>query len=445
MDNEDETARRRRSANAGETDRVRWTDPAQLSPAWDGRAERSVRFIPRGARVLDLGCGAMALERFLPAGCEYIPCDLVARDARTIVCDFNSGEFPQADCDIAVALGVLEYLQDVPAFLARLRAIGRPVVLSYNLAGEGPEDRRALGWINDYPRAEFAKLLKAAGFANVAGVEVGPGQVVVRAEPPAAPLRPEKTVWAISYFTAGNFGDRLGVQLLNQVLPAHAVVRHVSLQFIDQLPEGRPDLLVLGLGNSLDRKFVSDHLLAALDRAACSIGIFGTQYRDVLPTAALAPVLDRLEHWYARSEEDAFLYGRGRGNLDHLGDWMIDAFAMARPVVDETLEIRPSDLLGQPLDRTIARIQLYKRVTSPRLHPLLCALTSAEEVAYAEQREFEGAGESGKFRSMLMDVFGRDLPPNRLWPVDRGAVLAYKAQVKHRMQAMQEHIAGLLA
>lgn len=445
MGDNDEIERRRAAALAGGTDHVRWADPTNLSPAWDERARFAADLVPRAARVLDLGCGAMALERFLPPGCEYIPCDLVARDARTIVCDFNAGEFPKVECDLVVALGVLEYMVDAPAFLRRLFEFGKPLVLSYNPAGEGPRDRRANGWVNDYTRPQFGDLLRAAGFKRAVAFELGAGQILIRTDPASAPRRAEKTVWAVSYFTAGNFGDRLGVQLLNQVLPANAVVQNVSLKFLDRLPEGAPDLLILGLGNSLFDPLVNDRLLALLDRAPRSIGVFGTQYRDTLPKARLDPVLDRLERWYARSEEDALMYGRGRDNVRHLGDWLVDAFPMARPSLDETLEIRASDVSGTPLDRVISRIQLYKRVTSGRLHPLLCALTSAEEVAYAEQTELPGAGPSGKFRSLLLDVFGRELPQQRLWPVDRAAVIAYKEKVKANIAALREDIEGLLA
>jgi hypothetical protein len=136
-------------ALAQKTDRTRWSDPAALEPAWDARAELAANFIPAGAHVLDLGCGIMSLQRFLPYGCSYRGCDLVARDPQTIICDFNMGEFPTdaaADADILSVLGVLEYIADAEAFFAHLRAASCDVVLSYCAVDlSGSIDRAALG------------------------------------------------------------------------------------------------------------------------------------------------------------------------------------------------------------------------------------------------------------------------------------------------------------
>src|SRR5262249_11209127 len=76
----DEVERRKAVIAGHASDRTRWADPGQLEAAWEPRAKLAARFVPAGARVLDIGCGAMALERHLPAGCSYQPCDLVARD-----------------------------------------------------------------------------------------------------------------------------------------------------------------------------------------------------------------------------------------------------------------------------------------------------------------------------------------------------------------------------
>lgn len=445
MDLESELDRRRATVARQETDRIRWSDPSALETSWTARAEIAAGFIPRGARVLDLGCGAMALERFLPEGCVYIPCDLVARDDRTIVCDFNGGEFPDdVACDVVVALGVLEYLTDVPGFLKRMRALDAPTVLTYNLGGEGPADRAALGWINAYRRPDLPGLLTGAGFTRAVGRPLSPSELMMRLEPDAPPRVAEREVWVLSASNHGNFGDRLGVHLLSQVLPPHAVVRHFMLDPLDAPPEGAPDLLIVGIGNSLYGELLSDELIALVERAPAAIGIFGTQYRETLPTGQLHRLVDALDIWFARYEEDVLLYGQGRPNVRHLGDWLIDAFPMAQATSDVPLTIGKEVLGNEPLDRTIERIQRHVEVTSSRLHPLLCALTSAQRVAYAEQREFDSINISGKFRSMLMDVFGRDMPADQLWSVDRSAVIAYKTRVRANIDALRRQIVTLL-
>ncbi|HEY3947980.1 hypothetical protein [Phenylobacterium sp.] len=443
-----EAGRRKAVIDKGETDRARWTDPAQLDPAWDGRAALAAQHIPRGATVLDLGCGAMALERVLPEGCRYIPCDLAQRDERTIVCDFNAGEFPAGvAADLVTVLGVVEYLYDAPAFLKRLRGLGRTVVMSYCVAGgRGPADRRALGWVNDFTQDQLIGLLSAAGFARITGREINPGQFLLRLTTEPVRVTPERDVWVVSYASLPNFGDRLGVQLLPSLLPDNARVTHVDLGALDAAPTGKPDLMILGLGNSLFQPLLTDELSRLIDRAGRTVGVFGTQYRASLDAARLGAVLDRLESWWARSEEDLLLYGAGRANMRHLGDWLIEAFPLARWTRDETLEVGAEALSDAPLDRLIARYQQSRRVVSPRLHPLLCAMTAAEEVAYVEQVGADGGeASSGKFRSLLLDLFGRDLPERQMIPVERDAVRIYKAKVRRNVEALRAELSRILA
>jgi hypothetical protein len=82
-----------------------------LEASRDRRAELAAQFIPSGSRVLDLRCGDMSLQRFLPHGCNYRGCDLAVRDAQAIGRDVSTGQFPTepaTDADIIVALGLLE-------------------------------------------------------------------------------------------------------------------------------------------------------------------------------------------------------------------------------------------------------------------------------------------------------------------------------------------------
>ena len=77
--------------------------------------------------------------------------------------------------------------------------------------------------------------------------------------------------------------------------------------------------------------------------------------------------------------------------------------------------------------------------------PLLCALTAAELVAYTEQPSPQMPGVvSGKFRSLLIDIFGRSYPEKRFFMVDRDAVARYKARVHRNVATVGERIDAIL-
>ena len=116
---------------------------------------------------------------------------------------------------------------------------------------------------------------------------------------------------------------------------------------------------------------------------------------------------------------------------------------MRLPAKAGTLKVGDEIWKDLPLDRTIQQIQQYRRVVSTRLHPLLCALTSAQEVAYSEQPD-AGGRPSGKFRSMLLDVFGREYPESDLFEVDKDAVRSYKTFVRNNLRELERRIAVLL-
>jgi len=418
-------------AIARKTDTARWSDPAALEAAWDARARLAANFISAGTRVLDLGCGKMSLRNFLPFGCSYQGCDLVARDGQTVVCDFNKGEFPTeaaANADVISMLGVLEYITDADTLFTHLRSAGRDVVLSYCATDlSATLDRASLGWLNGFSFVDLAELFDRHGFAIACTQLVDTIQILMRLTPVErrASINPG-SVAVISYNDVGNFGDRLGYHMINTLLPSDATVHHLTFQTLARAHDSY-DLVVLGIGNSIYQPVITDALLDVMMRGKARVGIFGTQYREVLPRAAIDRVIDRLDMWFARYEDDVLMYGRGRTNVMHLGDWLIDQFPLSQPTDDGQLNIGDEIWQDLPLDRTIQQIQRFKKVFSSRLHPLLCALTSAEAVSYTEQ---PAAGiVSGKFRSMLIDIFGRTYPENEFFAVDREAVARYKQRV----------------
>jgi len=262
---------------------------------------------------------------------------------------------------------------------------------------------------------------------------------------------PVKRVLVLSYFGTTNFGDRLGYHVLNSLLPAHAEVTYANLYRWDAA-DLEPDLVILGIGNSLlPADALNAGLISLLARVPHSIGIFGTQYRSCFrsgPTAeGLARILDTLTTWWARYQDDIALFGGARSNVRHLGDWLMAAFPLASPTLERGLTIpKEFALENMPLDRAIQRIQAYAAVDSARLHPLLCALTSAREVLYREQRDLPNSEEpSGKFASLLRDVFGREYEEGKAFRVDRAAVIDYKRTVERNIDSLRDQLRALLA
>jgi methyltransferase family protein len=155
------------------TDRARWTDAASLDPEWDRRAEFVSRMIRPGTKVLDLGCGRMSLRQFLPNGCSYVGCDFIARDAETIVCNLNIGEFPDSAAAVAnviTMLGLLEYILDVPKLLRRVAGYGKEVIFSYHPTGSFRRRiraRRRVGWVSDLSWRRVDDIIVNIGYRLV--------------------------------------------------------------------------------------------------------------------------------------------------------------------------------------------------------------------------------------------------------------------------------------
>lgn len=427
----------------------RRSNPEAREPAADRCAAFAAHFIADGARVLDLGCGRMALPQFLPNGCSYQSCDLVARDSSTIVCDFNAGEFPEAaaaGADVIVMLGALEHIVDVDAFLASLQRSKRDVVLSYCPTDfSGAIDRPSQGWINHFSLHDLAVLLDRFGLRIERADRVDDVQILMKLRQSSRPAPlPPCSVAVVSYFDIGNFGDRLGYHIVNSLIPAEADVHHLTFRTLQEAQQSY-DLVVLGIGNSIFKELLNDDLLNVVKSGKAAIGIFGTQYRELTSRPAMNRLLDRLDTWFARYEEDVLQFGRGRTNVIHLGDWLISQFPMVKAFDDAPLQIGDEILSELPLDRTIQKIQRHKTVYSTRLHPLLCALTSAELVAYAEQPRPDMPNVvSGKFRSMLIDIFGRTFPEKKFFTVDREAVKRYKSRVHANVALVAQRIEAIL-
>lgn len=161
----------------------RWRDlEYSTSMAWSHRAQRASKWLHDAPSVADLGCGHMLFERSLRPDQVYIPVDFLPRDHRTVVVDFNREPLPELAATHFAALGVFEYLYDLPGFLRTLRSHFKAGVASfYTRQPEASETRRlAAGWVNHHTNAEIRALMGEAGFKISRAFEFLPAHFLFR-------------------------------------------------------------------------------------------------------------------------------------------------------------------------------------------------------------------------------------------------------------------------
>lgn len=118
--------------------------------------------------VTDYGAGLMYLKSFLRPGVSYYPIDYFKRFEETIVCDLNSGIFPDLEADVSVFNGVLEFLTTAEPLLLHVCGQTRnKVILSYMTVDHFPsiEARRASGYVSDLTEKEIIERLENCGFS----------------------------------------------------------------------------------------------------------------------------------------------------------------------------------------------------------------------------------------------------------------------------------------
>jgi hypothetical protein len=412
----------------------------------DPRAELAAQFIPAGARVVDLGASP-ALRTLLPNGCNYATGGPAGKKRQARAVDLNSDEFPTeaaSRADVIVMLGVLERVKDIESLFTHLRFCRRDIILSCYPTDLAKNGERAKDFVNQMSLCDLALLFDRYGFRIESTAPVDESQMLMRLTPTErlAPLV-SRNVAVISSNDTNDLAARLGRQLINTILPGECRVHHLTPATLNRARQDY-DLVILGAGGSLFPPLLGDGALDVISRAKSAIGIFGTQGRELISRPAFDRMLDRLDTWFARYEDDVLMFGRDRKNVVHAGDWLIDQFPLARATNDEPLVIN-GDLGPEfAIDRAISTIQQHRQVYSTVPAALLCALTSADLAAYAETPTQQPDLSAGQFRSMLIDIFGRTWPQQKFFLVDRDAVIRYKTRVHQNVSKIRARIGAIL-
>lgn len=112
---------------------MRWQEAGVFKSIFEIRVSCMANLIAADSKsVLDLGCGEMFLRKYLRDGIAYYPCDYVARDDNTIICDLNKGEYPNIHTDTVFMSGILEHIDCCEEVIHKACSYAeREIIVSY--------------------------------------------------------------------------------------------------------------------------------------------------------------------------------------------------------------------------------------------------------------------------------------------------------------------------
>jgi methyltransferase family protein len=153
------------------------------SPRWEQRAEAAVDLLvsnldtlrwdaSAGLSIADFGAGDERLGRVLASRLaqqhRYTGFDIRPQRKSVIELDLMAA-LPTQPFDVVCCLGLLEYIEPLDTFLARLAVRYPALILSYTVfdapAPLSRRQRRSRGWLTDYTKAGLERELEAAGLA----------------------------------------------------------------------------------------------------------------------------------------------------------------------------------------------------------------------------------------------------------------------------------------
>jgi len=161
------------------SDHKRWSNPYSIEASWEPRTKKMAEFIPKEATVIEFGAGNRWLEQHLDPSCKYVPADLVDRGPGTIICDLNKRPLPDLTplrVDVAVFIGVLEYVCDLPSVIEWLSNHVSFFAVSYVCANSSPCTIRGLkemiqrlkaGYMNSYRKEGLLEVFRKVDFVCV--------------------------------------------------------------------------------------------------------------------------------------------------------------------------------------------------------------------------------------------------------------------------------------
>jgi len=155
-----------------------------MTPDAIERARAVAPYFKSGDKILDLGCGAMAVRRVLPEKCRYTPADLVGRASDCYLIDLNQAYsfvdelFPAAPTvdgrfEWVTLLETLEFVHDIPRVFERARKSSGGLLFTYRTVESAPgtpldpatvKERRRAGYFTDFSAGQIEAMARGKGW-----------------------------------------------------------------------------------------------------------------------------------------------------------------------------------------------------------------------------------------------------------------------------------------
>lgn len=160
-----------RSKESSDIDR--WSKLDSHNEGWVNRATLAAQFISPNSKIVELGAGRAFLRTLAPAGCTYIPTDLVAHEPDFLVIDLNSDGWTLPQSDFTVALGTFEYIYNLQELFNKLSQSAKKILFTYCCRVEGSDVNIRLrqGWLNDFRSDEIEAFYQKSGYTIVRKLE----------------------------------------------------------------------------------------------------------------------------------------------------------------------------------------------------------------------------------------------------------------------------------
>ena len=173
------------------SDRAKWRT-YEFPEEWSLRSQRIAEIVPHDSNVFEFGAGPCGLRQYLHPSCSLTSSDIVRHGPDIKIIDLNRRPLPslgEAESQVGVFAGVLEYVSDVPSLLPWIANHFEICIASYECAQPKPGvlggireslGRACIGWVNHFTDQEFKALFAAVGFRLTKQITWGehdPGEI----------------------------------------------------------------------------------------------------------------------------------------------------------------------------------------------------------------------------------------------------------------------------